>query len=467
MKIRIDKCSSFGMMKRNKQYIQIQPALFINNVQIPSTTLGESFVYLGKTFDFEMDNSHVKAKLLSRVKDMLLIITNLRVRPQLRLKILRQYVPSQISFELKTYDISLTWIEQNLDSFICASVRQWLDLPISTCVAEVMSLTPNKGGLGIKSIKATAESLRLGQRHRLKNSSHSEMSDLWAETSTKSVVLDSIVNAHPSNYDAAIKALNKEREDDGWCHMQSLSLQGTLISAVSVALSKSAINKWSAQINKLSASLFKFVRKALQQQLPTAGNLKRWGKTMDPLCPLCAKIQTNKHVLSNCSSVVALDRYKSRHDAVLSLLAEWIVLSLKLGQTLHVDLTSDQYKPIGDIFLSLRPDIVIVDTECKKVTTLELTICHETNFEKSRQFKAGKYSNLSENLMENYSCFKIVSYTIEVSTLGFITNLKDFCCITLNACKCLPESTCSKIITSVIANSFKVYCKRNDKEAPL
>ena len=61
------------------------------------------------------------------------------------------------------YDISYTWITQVLDAKICNSVREWLELPISACVAETLSLPKAQGGMGIPSMKETAAKLRLGQ----------------------------------------------------------------------------------------------------------------------------------------------------------------------------------------------------------------------------------------------------------------------------------------------------------------
>ena len=48
---------------------------------------------------------------------------------------------------------------------------------------------------------------------------------------------------------------------------------------------------------------------------------------------------TNKHVLPHCSSPVVLDRYKKRHDDVLSVLANWVKGALKDGGRLYVDLS--------------------------------------------------------------------------------------------------------------------------------
>ena len=106
-------------------------------------------------------------------------------------------------------------------------------------------------------------------------------------------------------------------------------------------------------MDKLATPIFNFVRKAIVQQLPTAANLVRWGKSVDPLCPLCQNSsQSNKHVLSCCGSSVALDRYKKRHDAILKILADWITNHIKPDREIYVDLQFDQYKPLSTLPIS-------------------------------------------------------------------------------------------------------------------
>ena len=61
-------------------------------------------------------------------------------------------------------------------------------------------------------------------------------------------------------------------------HVNSLSIQGKLIAAINTEFNRTDINKWTWNLEKLAAPLFKFVRKALQQQLPTAANLHQMGK---------------------------------------------------------------------------------------------------------------------------------------------------------------------------------------------
>jgi hypothetical protein len=158
-----------------------------------------------------------------------------------------------------------------------------------------------------------------------------------------------------------------------------------LLTAVTNILNKSEISRWSNEISNVSDWILKFVRKAVIQQLATNANMKRWGRSESENCALCSKIQTNKHVLSNCSSEHALLRYRGRHDAVLEILAQWIFNSILKGYSLYADLTDSRYKPLNEIFQTLRPDIVVVWE--KSIVALELTVCHETNFSSSKEYK--------------------------------------------------------------------------------
>ena len=89
-----------------------------------------------------------------------------------------------------------------------------------------------------------------------------------------------------------------------------------------------------------------------------------------------------------------------------------------------VDLIGHPYNPVADIFTSL-PDIVVKHR--KRISTLELTICHETNVIASRTYKQTKYKDLRRNLRPEYASFKISNYTIEITSLGIISDIRDFC----------------------------------------
>ena len=73
-----------------------------------------------------------------------------------------------------------------------------------------------------------------------------------------------------------------------------------------------------------AAPIFIFAQKALINQLPTnePGQVEA---LVEPKLFVVREHQTSdEQVLSNCDSSVALNRYRTRHDAILMLLARWL-----------------------------------------------------------------------------------------------------------------------------------------------
>ena len=179
-------------------------------------------------------------------------------------------------------------------------------------------------------------------------------------------------------------------------HVDSLVYQGIIAKSIDAVITNSYIQEWSNITLSLPESIFQFTRKSLLQLLPTASNLHRWKRTDNPLCTLCNKgvHQTNKHVLSNSSSVSALSRYTKRHNDILSILVHWINKQNMQNSNLYSDLDDIMNNPVVEVFQpNVRPDIVIIQKH--SVYGLELTVWNETNLEKSCKFKTEKYKNLN------------------------------------------------------------------------
>ena len=87
---------------------------------------------------------------------------------------------------------------------------------------------------------------------------------------------------------------------------------------------------------------------------------------------------------------------------------------------LYADIVLDKVKPVEDIFNRLRPNIVVVAPG--KVLVLELTICHESNFAKSKQYKLDKYRNLRIELKTQSVNLNFQVFTLEISSLGLMEN---------------------------------------------
>ena len=115
------------------------------------------------------------------------------------------------------------------------------------------------------------------------------------------------------------------------------------------------------------------------------------------------------------------------------------------------------YKPLSELFILLRPDIAIKYQN--RISTSELTICHETNMKASKQFKSSKYNNLNQNLLPEFSRCKLLSNTVEVSSLGFISDISEFSKVNLT--EKMPDHVKQLIVTTVISDSYSIYCLRN------
>ena len=60
MRIRIDKCHSFGMRKEHNVFQQYLPAVTSSGAQIPAVKIGDSFTYLGKLFNSSMSKEEAQ-----------------------------------------------------------------------------------------------------------------------------------------------------------------------------------------------------------------------------------------------------------------------------------------------------------------------------------------------------------------------------------------------------------------------
>src|ERR1700743_3048631 len=185
------------------------------------------------------------------------------------------------------------------------------------------------------SLKNRFERLNLSKRAALKSSPNENIRHLWADTSTQNINHDSLLISNSTS--EAQKKLNKTQKEEAVLHMTGLSYQGKSIKVVTENLATSTISNWSKMTNSLPGFLFNFTRKAIQSQLPTLANLVRWGRASSNLCPLCGSVQTNKHVLSNCSHPSALTRFTNRHSRILVMLVDWLSSKFDNKSTLFVD----------------------------------------------------------------------------------------------------------------------------------
>ena len=178
----VDKCVTFELKKFSSNSLQFQPKLFINTELLPVVNNGESFKYLGRYFNFEMNNDKHKTQLESSLLDMLKQIDSLRILPKNRLLLYHRYVLSKLSWHLTVADLSKTWVIENLDNVVIRFIRQWLDLPISATLSGI-SLHRTQYGLNLLLHSVKIQECQTVLRSTLKSSSNDAIKSLWKTTS--------------------------------------------------------------------------------------------------------------------------------------------------------------------------------------------------------------------------------------------------------------------------------------------
>ena len=124
---------------------------------------------------------------------------------------------------------------------------------------------------------------------------------------------------------------------------------------------------------------------------------------------------------------------------------------------IYADLPKANILPVADLFNNYRPDIAIADSE--SICILELSVCHETNLVFSREFKRNKYKNIRDFGSTLAGHRKIICYTIEISTLGFISNIHEFTKAVHIPNLSVPLK--HALVSTVLKSSFDIYCSRN------
>ena len=98
MIIRVDKCHTFDIMKKNTTWTQTKPKLYVINEVIPPLKVDESFKYLGRYFNFSMNNQKHKEELLETTTTTLNNIIKLPLHPNNKLNLYSKRFLSKLSW---------------------------------------------------------------------------------------------------------------------------------------------------------------------------------------------------------------------------------------------------------------------------------------------------------------------------------------------------------------------------------
>ena len=179
MLIRVDKCSTFGIKKfPTRCSLQFPPKLFINPKIVLPVKNGESFKYLGRFFNIDMDNKDHKEILKSSFKSLLNTADSLHIYPKSKLLLYHRYVLSKISWHFTVTNLAKTWISENLDNIVSKYIRQWLELPISATLSSIVP-SSKKFGLAIQLPSVNFQQCQTVLRSSLKSSTDEALVAVW------------------------------------------------------------------------------------------------------------------------------------------------------------------------------------------------------------------------------------------------------------------------------------------------
>ena len=211
LKICLRNCKIFAMRKCGTRSVQFNPYLRVNNEEIPTVKQDEEFICLGKTFSMNMKTLNIENELKKDQRDYIENIHRLPLHPKHKINIVVRYVYSKLCWSLTTYDISHTWVKQNLDSIVSEYLKRWLNLH-QEANARHLFLPTSKFGIRLSLPTDVLKACQLVKRPILKTSTNEEMRDLYKLTVKKHIEEDKLLNEREKT--VANRLMRKETTEE-------------------------------------------------------------------------------------------------------------------------------------------------------------------------------------------------------------------------------------------------------------
>ena len=265
MIIRVDKCSTFGIRKSSTASMQYLPKLFINQVTVPTVNIGKSFKYLGRFFNFSMDNFDHLSEVLQLVTDLMRKLDDIPCHPKNKLLLYHRFVLSKLSWHFTIADLGNTRVTENIDNLVSKYIRQWLELPISATLSTLV-LSKSKYGFSLVLPSTKFTQCQVVFRNVLKSSPNNDINALWSRTSSGCI----IQYDQYRNTKQVLSAIQNDNED----HIHhELKSQGFVISSILLQGSKHTRKFWTKVHHNMPKTIFNFVVKYINNTLATKKNL--------------------------------------------------------------------------------------------------------------------------------------------------------------------------------------------------
>ena len=250
--------------------------------------------------------------------------------------------------------------------------------------------------------------------------------------------------------------------------ISGLLMQGDFLSLL---IEENNCVTWKGFIWSVPRGVAKFAINAGLNTLPSADNLKRWGKRTSDLCTVCdlSRKQTLNHILSYCSVALEQGRYTWRHNSVLRTIHGFVSSNLKDDYEMFTDLEGLDAGNGGTIppdvlVTGQRPDIFLVSRRLRKVIIFELTVPWDANVVSSHDLKVRKYASLVNDLSVDYD---VEMFCFEVSVRGQVSKinkarLKSFLFMITGQKRPSAVKLINNVSKAALLGSFSIFTARNE-----
>ena len=267
----------------------------------------------------------------------------------------------------------------------------------------------------------------------------------------------------------AVQKQIQNQEDIYWKEkISSLAMQGDF---TRLLIEEDTNVTWKSFLWGLPRGVAKFAINAGLNTLPSADNLKRWGKRTSDICKVCnTGKQTLHHILSSCNISLEQGRLTFRHDSCLKTIYDFIKQKLKPDNVIFCDLIGNGTGGGGTIpphiiTTSQRPDLVIINEQEKFVILFELSVPWDSNINSAHTYKQNKYSALKLDLQA--AGFFTFLFCFEVSVRGQISKsnksqLKTFLFKSTDYPRSNFKSFINNISKAALLGSFTIFNARNE-----
>ena len=394
----------------------------------------------------------LKGKLSSKLEN----IEKLVVRAEYKVAVYARYALPSLRYHLTVHSVHKTHLEE-LDLLAMKHLKRWLGIPskgstsLGISSPLLLSVKPvsqvyMEGHLGayINSMLVadadTKEALRCAEEREgewvNRSSTIRECKAIFEEMQNETECF--IPTPENTNTFAAtvrvekpkIMAVAKKKVCETFKRRsaEAAALRGFQGQMLTLLAEEEQDISWKSTIYRVPRGVMAWAVRASTNTLATPDNLARWGKQVDTTCSMvgCTSPCNLGHLLSCCSK--SLDRYKYRHDSVLTHLLDTIQRCKKDGVQVYADLNGWRVNggtvPAELVLTDQIPDLVIIDRSVNptKVMLVELTVPWDSanTLKAAFERKTARYERLEEDLrLEGYSASNL---PLEVGCRGVVSS---------------------------------------------